>query len=145
QKRIEGAHRRTQVAQQLRAGLEAEGDLHGAERLEKLHAVIAGVGFGELGELAVAPGEIALLDDDPADARAVAADELRATVDHDIGAVLERAAQGRRSERVVDDDRYAGVVRDLADGLEIGNVQARVADRLHEQAAGVLVDRLLEV
>ena len=145
QERVERAHRRAEVAQQLRAGLEDVGELHRAERLEELHAVIARVGLGQFGELAVAPGEVPLLDDDAADRRAVPADELRAGVDDDVGALLERLAQDRRGERVVDDHRNAGVVGDLGDRLEVGHVDARVADRLDEDAARLVVDRLAEI
>ena len=48
---------------------------------------------------------------------AVAADELGRRVHHDIRAMLDGPAQPRRRERVVDDQRDAGLVRDIGDGL----------------------------
>ncbi len=75
----------------------------------------------------------------------MAADEFRATVDDDVGPVLEGTAEHRAGEGVVDDDRQAGIVGDLADGLEVGDIDAGVADRLHVEGAGVGVDRLFEV
>ena len=54
-----------------------------------------------------APRKFAGLDDDAAERGAVAADELRRGVDDDVGAPLDRPAQRRRGERVVDDERDA--------------------------------------
>ena len=48
----------------------------------------------------------------------------------DVGAVLERPAQVRRGERVVDDERHAGVVRDRGERRDVADVELRVADRL---------------
>ena len=81
------------------------------------------------------------LDDDAADARAVAADELRRRVDHDVGAPLDRAAEIRRRERVVDDQRQLVLVRDRRDGLDVEHVAGRVADRLAVERLRVLADR----
>ena len=50
---------------------------------------------------------------------AVPAEELRQGVDHDIRAVLERPHQVRRRQRVVDDQRHAGVVRFVGDALDV--------------------------
>ena len=71
--------------------------LRGPQRLGQLReheAVVARVGLGEVREAAAADVvELAAVDDDPADRRAVAADELRRRVHDDVGAV--RAAAGR--------------------------------------------------
>jgi hypothetical protein len=90
------------VAQQLEAHLENVGDVGaagGREALERLpmhEAVVARVGLGEAGEPAAAPVEIAAVDDDAADRRAVAADVLGGRVDDDVDAPLDRAVEHRR-------------------------------------------------
>ena len=71
QKGVERAHARTQVAQPFDAGLDDESQL--AERLREFQIVIAGARFGDLRELAIGPIELAAVDDDAADARAVPA------------------------------------------------------------------------
>ncbi len=81
------------------------------------------------------------LHDDAADARAVAADELGRRMDHDVGAPFDRAAQVRRRERVVDEQRQLVVVRDRCDGLDVEHVSGRVADRLGVERLRVRPDR----
>ena len=142
---IERADGRSEVAEQLRPGLQDVGNVHPAEGVEEPHPVVAGVGIGQLGELAVAPVEVALLDDRSANRCAMPADELGAGVNDDIGPVLEWLAEERRCHRVVDNERDARFVSDLGDRGEVGDVAARVADRLQIEAAGVGLDRLLEV
>ena len=78
--------------------------------------------------------------DDAADGRPVAADPLRGGVDDDVGAVLDRPAEERRGEGVVDDERDAGRVGDLREGLEVGDVELRVSDRLDVDGARRVVD-----
>jgi hypothetical protein len=49
----------------------------------------------------------------------VAAKVFGYRVDDDIRTVLDRPAEERGSERVVDDERYAGVARDRGDGRDV--------------------------
>ena len=93
------------------------------------------------GKPPVGPVERPGLDHDAADARAVAADELGRRVDHDVGAPFDRAAQVRRRERVVHDQRQLAGMRDGRHGLDVQHVPARVADRLGEERLGVRADR----
>ena len=127
QKGVEGAHGRPQVAQQLHAHLEDEGDVPQPrkvpERLPELHPVVGRVGLGELGELPVPPVELPRVDDDAADGRPVAADELRGRVDHRCPRRGRRAAQDGGGHRVVHHQRDARVVGDLRDRLEVGDVE----------------------
>jgi hypothetical protein len=58
-------------------------------------------------------------------------------MDDDIGAVLERPAQIRRCERVVDDERDARAPRDAAECFDVGNVELRIADRFRVDCFGV--------
>ena len=93
--------------------------LFGPKRVPELQAVIPGRRLGEDGEVAVAPVEVARVDDDAADRGAVAADPLRGRVDHDVRAVLDRPAEvAARAERVVDDQRDAVPVRDVREGFD---------------------------
>ena len=91
-----------EVAQRDRARLHREPEV--AERLDEVEAVVGRVGSGQERELAAPlPVEPAGLHDDAAHRRAVAGQELRQRVDDEVGAPLERPAQVRRRERVVDD------------------------------------------
>ena len=104
-------------------------------------AVVACVGRGVERMLARGPGELAAVDDNPADARAVPAEPLRQRVHDDVRAVVERLGEIGRRERRIDDQGNSVVMGDLGDGLEVGDLQRRVGDRLAEQGAGLLVDR----
>ena len=144
--RREGAHAGAQVAQDLDAHAQDPGQR--AEGVEKFQAVEA---RGRLVHLREARGrggpvELAAVDDDAADGGAVAADPLGRAVQHDVGAVVERAAEvAAGAEGVVDDDGHALGVRDADDGLEVRHVVARVADALDVHGLGLGVDQPLEV
>jgi len=56
--------------------------------------------------------------------------------------VFERAAEVRRRERIVDEQRHAVVVGDVRDALDVGRDQRGVPDRLEVDVRGVLVDGL---
>jgi hypothetical protein len=103
-----GRDRRAEVAEQLDARLDDVCDAV-ADRGGVARTVVGRVGLGEAGELldVLRPLELPAVDDDTADDRAVAAEELRRRVDDDVGAVLERADEVRRRDRVVDDERDA--------------------------------------
>jgi len=53
-------------------------------------------------------------------------------VHDDIGSVVERSDEIRRRHRVVDDQRDAGLVRDLGDRRDVESVEPWIADRLGE-------------
>jgi hypothetical protein len=96
----EGVERRlagAEVAQAFNAGADGEGDVAegpaAAEDLPEVQAVVARRRIGEQRELAVAPVELAGVDDDAADRGAVAADPLGGRLDDDVGAVVDRAAR----------------------------------------------------
>ena len=77
-----------------------------------------------------------------ADRRAVAADVLGRRVHGDVGAVVEHAAAERRRHGVVDDQRQALGVRRVGPGLDVDDVELRVADRLGEHEARLVVGQL---
>ena len=66
---------------------------------------------------------------------------LRRRVQHDVGAPLDRPAEVRRRERVVDEQRHAVLVRDARNRLDVEHVAARVADRLAEESFRVVAHR----
>ena len=61
-------------------------------------------------------------------------------MDDQVGAELERPAEVRRRERVVDDERRADLVRDRRGELDVEHVAAGVRDRLGEQRLRVRGD-----
>ena len=107
--------------------------------------MVALAGLEELREAALVPGKAAAIDDHAADGSAVAADELGGRVHHDVGAVLDGAAQIRRRERVVDHQRQVVFVRDGRDGFDVEHVHARVADGLAVERAGARSDGAAEI
>ena len=60
------------------------------------------------------PGELAAIDDRPAYVDAVATEELRRRIDHDVEAVLDRTEQRGRQRGVVDDRRQTVAVSMIA-------------------------------
>ena len=72
----------------------------------------------------------------------MAAEVLGRGVQDDVGAELDGVEQVRRRDRVVDDERHTGRVRDRGDLLDVEDVGARVRDRLREEQLGVRADRV---
>ena len=66
----------------------------------------------------------------------VAADELRRRLGHEVGPELDRAAQVRRGERVVDDEQRAVAVGEPGQGRDVGDHDRRIRDRLDVEHAG---------
>ncbi|EAU68636.1 hypothetical protein STIAU_5996 [Stigmatella aurantiaca DW4/3-1] len=126
--RIERAQRGPQVPQPLDARLGDEG--RRAESLVQPQPVVAGVGLRELGEAAIVPGEGPPIHDDAANRRAMAADVLRRAVHHDVRPVAQRVEERRGQRRVVHDERNPRLAGDGSQGLEVRDVQARVANGL---------------
>jgi hypothetical protein len=61
-------------------------------------------------------------------------------VHDDVGAMAERLDQVRRCDRVVDDERDAGLVRDGGDVRDVEDVVLRVRDGLGEERLGIRAD-----
>ena len=108
--RIHGRHLRADVAQHFGSRAHQERVL--AERLGEDLLMVSRARRREQRKASVVPRELARLDQDAADRRAVTVDELRRGVHDDVGAVLDRPAEIRRRERVVDDERDARLVRE---------------------------------
>ena len=75
----------------------------------------------------------------------MAVEELRRRVQHDVGAQLDGLLEVRRHEGVVDHDFAAALVRDLADGGDVGEAHQRIRRRLDVNVARVLADGALDV
>ena len=139
QERAVRRERGADVAQLLGAQLGEEAVL--VEVAPPRQPAVGRDGLGHRREAAVAPVEPPRLDDHAAERGAVAAEELGGRVDHDVGAVLDRAAQVGRGHGGVDDQRHAGVVGDLGDAREVGDLAGRVGDHLGEHQLGGRGDR----
>ena len=133
QERIEGAEAGADVAQAFDAGADDEGD--GSEDFAEIHAVIGAGGLVDLREGALFPIELAAVDDHAADGVAVSAHEFGERVHHDVGAVIDGAAQIGRGEGVVDHQGDVVFVGDLGDGFDIEHAAAGIGDRLAVEAA----------
>ena len=134
---VEGGDDGAGVAQQHRANPRDErAGPDGGE----CQAVVTLVRLGQQRELAVRPVEVALLDDGPAERRAVAAEEFRRRLDYDVRAVFKGPDVVRRADRVVDDQRNAVLVRNFRKGLDVEDVTLGIGDALAVQGAGAVVD-----
>ena len=62
----------------------------------------------------------------------------------DVRAVVDRLQQVRRRQRVVDDQRHAGALGDLGDGLDVDDHAAGIGNGFDEDRLGARRDRRLE-
>ena len=86
------------------------------------------------------PVETPAVDNRAADGDAVAADPFRDRVHDDVGAERERAAEIRRGEGIVDQERNAGRMRDVGDLRDVEHFQSRIADGLADHQPGAFAD-----
>ena len=63
----------------------------------------------------------------------------------DVGAVLDRPAEVRRRQRIVDDQRNARRMRDVGDALDVDDNAARVGEVLDEDGLALRRQRVAEV
>ena len=61
------------------------------------------------------------------------------------GAVVDRLAEVRRGQRVVDQQRHAGILGDARDRLDVADHAARIGQALDEEGLGLVGDGALEV
>ena len=141
--RGERRHARAEVAHALAP--RAQQERRGRRLLGEHHVVEAGVRLGQRRELAArlraVPVESPRIDQHAADHDAVAGEELRRRVEHEVGAVLERPHQIRRGERRIDQERQAVLVRERRHARDVEHVEARIAERLAEQQPRLGTDR----
>ncbi len=74
----------------------------------------------------------------------MAAKELGQRMDHDVRAMLDRADQIRRGERVIDDQRNAGLAGHGGDRGDIEDHAAGIGDGFDEDRLGFRRQRLFE-
>ena len=125
-------------------GAKARDERERPEGLAPLDAVVAGVRLDVERVFLLRPVELARVDHDAADARAVSADPLRERVDDDVRAELDRLLEDGRRERRVHDEGESVPVGDFGILLDVGDAECRVADRLDVDEARLLVDRGLD-
>ena len=113
QEGVERRQRRPEIAQAQHAAGDRKGEI--AEGLVQDDAVIfrARLATASDSGLVARPVEGAAVDDHAADRIAVAAEKFGQRMHDDVGAVLDRLAEVGRRQRVVDDERHAGLARDL--------------------------------
>ena len=128
QERVERGHRGADVAQLLGPQPREEAVL--GEVAPPRQVAVGGHRLRHQREAAVGPVEPAGLDDDAADGRAVAAEELRRRVHDDVGPELHRPAEVGRRQGGVHDEGHAVAVGDGGQPLEVGDRPRRVADDL---------------
>ena len=139
QEGVEGGEGRAGVPQQDGPDVGDEGG--GAYGIREGHAVIAGVGVGNVGKLAAGlPVKFAGIHDDAAQGGAVTADELGGGVNHNVGAVLDGPDQVGGAEGVVDDQGQTVLVGDGGDGVNVGNIGVGIAQGLQIDGLGVGLD-----
>lgn len=107
--------------------------------------VVRRIRLVEQGELGVLPVELARFNDHTANCSTVASNPLGERVHNNISAVLQRLENARRREGGVNDQRELVLVSNLGDCGDVAEIQRRVADGFHEEAASARSDGLLEV
>ena len=75
------------------------------------------------------PVELAIFYDRAAQGRTVATDEFRGGVNHDIQTMFQWTEEIRRREGIINDDRQAVGVSNVADGIEIRDIDGRIPQR----------------
>ena len=93
---------------------------------------------------ALRPIEGASIDNDAGNRVAVAAEELGRRMQDDVGAVIDRANEVGRCQRVVDDQGHAGLARHPRYRLDVGDGAAGIGDGLDEDRLGARRHRALE-
>jgi len=91
------------------------------------------------------PRKTSAVDDGSAKRSAMAAEKFCQRMNGDIGAVVERLQQDRRSDCVVDDERDTVAMRGICQRLDVANIAGGIADRLREHRLGVVVDQPFDV
>ena len=110
-------------------------------RIDERNAVVAGVRVGNQAKFAAgAPVELAGVDDDAAERRAVTADELRCRVDHDVCAVRNGSDEIRGAEGIVDHDGKIVLVGNCGNRVDVGNVAVGISERFKVNCLRVRLD-----
>src|SRR5579862_4480417 len=65
-------------------------------------------------------------------------------MNRNIGPIVERPEQDRSRDSVVDDQRYAVVMSNLCQRLDVAYVARRIADRLGKHSLRVFIDQFFD-
>ena len=106
-----------------------------AQRVPENEAVVAWVGFGELGEFPVVPLEVAAVDNDAANGRAVTADVFGGRKNDDVRAVLDGSYKAD-AHGVIHDERDACFMGDGREFFKVGHVEFGIANGLGADGPG---------
>ena len=134
-----------EVAHQMGGAFRDVGEL--AERLRVGETVIRLIRLYETRKLVgmLLPVEVAAVDDASANLRGVSIHVLRRGVGDDVAAEVERTAENRSGERVVDDERHTILVGDLRELGDVQNYARGICDSFSKHALGVRAKRLLNL
>ena len=117
-----------------------------ARDIREGRAVVARVRIRNVRELAaLLPVVAAAVHNDAAERGAVAADELRCGVNHNVSAVLERANQVGRAEGIIDHERQAVLMCDRRNRVDVRDIGVRVAEGLEVDCLGVRANCILDL
>ena len=142
---VEGGLARSDVAQHMDARLDSEGRQARCGEACIDQAVVAWVGLRKVGKATGGVIEVAAVDDDPADASAMAADEFGGAVGDDVGAPFNRAEEVRSGEGVIEHQHHAVFLGDGGDFLDWKHADVGVAEGFAVDEFGVGLDGALEV
>jgi hypothetical protein len=92
----------------------------------------------------VSPIVGAVIDDDPADGRSAAGDELRAGKHLQIDAEVLAPEKVQRSDGRIRDQQQPMLASDRGKGPDVGDLELRVGDRLEENGSCPVVDQRLD-
>ena len=141
--RIERRRDGSKVAHQMSSALRDVGEL--SERLRVGKTVIRLIRLHKPREFVgmLLPVEVSAVDDAAADLRRMSIHILRRGMGYDVAAEVERTAENRSGECVVDDERYAVLVGDLRELGDIQDDPGRIRDSFTEHALRIRTERLL--
>ena len=135
----EWGNARALISEQNRADIGDEGCR--TRDLRERYPMIARIRISNRRELtARLPVELAGIDDNTTERRAMAADELRRGVYHDVSAVFDRTDQIRSAEGIVYDNRKPLPVRERRDRVDVRNIAVRIAEGFQVNGLGIRAD-----
>ncbi len=133
------------VAQDVDAGLDGEGGQSGVFEGGVDEAVVAWVRFGKAWEAAGGVVEVTAVDDDAADAGAVAGDEFGGTVGNDVSAPFDGPEEVGGGEGVIEHQNQSVFFRDGSDLFDGEDADVWVSEGLAVEDFGVGLNGALEV
>ena len=106
--------------------------------------VVRGVGFTEHREAPrmLGPRKVAAIDNDAAERRTVSAQEFCQGMHNNVSAVFERPQQNGSRNRIVYQQRNAGLMGNVRERFEVADVSCRVPDAFAENHARVAINHL---